>query len=325
MIYKNSAPKEAVDVVIFAGHGTSEKDGGYDPGASKNGVNEHELVEYVALEVCNKLSNSGYTVFYDEQNFKDQDLIGVSIKSKFAVSLHANAHNTQARGVEALVPAKEAKLAFEFAVVDRISKLGTPNRGVKSRNYDTGATEQRKNGIASNYKDYYAEIRDAWGRGISLSIIELFFVDNAEDVAFYQANKEKMIDIIVDEMKKLVSPSGAPTTSVPTPTPPKPVEPTPTPAKETIVSRWEEKGQFIADVPEGGVYVRKSPTFTDKDTVMYNNGELCPAKGQYYVECIKTTKYLYIKYKRSNGNWGYVPVREMNTDGTYGEKFGKCF
>lgn len=107
------------------------------------------------------------------------------------------------------------------------------------------------------------------------------------------------------------------------PTPPKPVEPAPT--KETIVSRWEEKGQFIADVPEGGIYIRKSPSFADKDTVMYNNGELCPAKGQYYVECIKTTKYLYIKYKRGNGSWGYVPVREMNADGTYGKKFGKCF
>lgn len=308
-VYKYTTT-QPVDFAIFAGHGNSEKDNGFDPGATGAAVTEHELVKEVAVAVCEKLSQVGYDVLYDEQNFKDNDLKGVTVKSKFALSLHANAHNTQARGVEALVPAKEPKLDFEFNVVNRIAALGTSNRGVKSRDLSTEKTDQRTNGTALNYTDYYGEIREAWRLGISLTILEMFFVDNVEDVAFYRVNKDAIIDIIVDELKKLVNSSNT-VVQPEQPTPPKPAEPQkPTTTGEVIEKRYPEKHTFIPNVAEGGIYVRKSPNFNDKDNVMYYNGEVCPARGQYYHEVVITNKYVYIVYKRSNGTLGYLPVRE---------------
>lgn len=288
---------------IIFGHGDN------DPGAVSEFGNEAEFVRELQPFILEQLAKySGIeTIIFDTNrnwykylgnnsyNFKGYDYI---------LEIHANSGvhdpngNGATTGTETWVT-NSNQVARAKIINDAVASVGFKNRGVKTESFRV--------------------IRIINNQGVDASLLEVCFVGDKDDIDVFNANKKRIGVSIADALAKVVGIAINESPSIPTP--PKPVEQ----AKETIVSRWSEKGQFIADVPEGGVYIRKSPNFTDKDTSMYYNGELCPAKDQYYVECIKTTKYLYIKYKRKNGSWGYVPVREMNPDGSYGKKFGKCF
>lgn len=167
----------------FTGHGTSEVTGGYDPGATSQGVRENDLAKLFTEAAKKELSTNPLTkhlvIHYDEQNYVDNDLKGNSYKSNAGISVHINSGN--GTGVEVFVPSKESYLAEDFDLVASISKtLGTPNRGVKSRDYDSEKTFIRTNGVKLNYKDYYKEIRQAWEQGISLAILEVGFIDTAD-------------------------------------------------------------------------------------------------------------------------------------------------
>lgn len=201
MIYKFNNPGKPVDIAIFAGHGSSEKGYDYDPGAvGAGGVKEATITKYLALEVATMLSDLGLDVFYDEQNFKDKDLEGINIKSKWALSLHINAGG--GTGTEILVPAGESNLRAETKMLEYMTKLGYRSRGLKSRNYDTGQVVQRVDGAKVNFKDYYGEIRDAWSRGISLSIIEFLFIDSIDDLRILKRFYSVFADILVYEIYK---------------------------------------------------------------------------------------------------------------------------
>lgn len=80
--------------------------------------------------------------------------------------------------------------------------LGIPNRGVKSRDYNTEKIYMRSDGVPLSYKDYYKEIRDAWGVGISLAIIEVGFIDT-NDLQKIQANIDKIGFFIAKYIAKL--------------------------------------------------------------------------------------------------------------------------
>ena len=217
MLYKFNPPTTPVDIVIFAGHGNSDAGFGFDPGAVSNGVNESTITQYLALEVATRLDKAGLNVFYDEQNFKDKDLKGVNLSSKWALSFHINAGG--GTGTEILVPAKEPHLQAETNILNRLASLGYKSRGLKSRNYDTGATVSRVSGKVENFKDYYGEIRDAWERGISLSIVEFMFLDTIPDLVLFRDTHAKVIDIMVNEIYNEVRGTSIPTTPSPTPTP----------------------------------------------------------------------------------------------------------
>lgn len=167
------------DSFIFAGHGTSERTGGYDPGATSGNVRESDLARSIQNSAKKYLSTTNLNIHYDENNFADEDLAVNSYSKKAGIVIHINAGG--GNGSEIFVPSVEKYLGPDFNIVSGIAKLlNIPNRGVKSRDYNTGAISTRVNGKALNYTDYYKEIRDAWGRGISLAILEVGFIDTSD-------------------------------------------------------------------------------------------------------------------------------------------------
>ena len=169
------------DCFIFAGHGLSEVTGAYDPGATAQGARESDLTKLFLEEAKKELQSNPASkhlvIHYDEQNYVDNDLNGNTYKAKCGISIHVNAGG--GTGTEVFVPCKEKYLEHDIALSSNISKLlGITNRGVKSRDYNSGQTFSRTDGQALNYTDYYKEIRQAWNLGISLSILEVGFIDS---------------------------------------------------------------------------------------------------------------------------------------------------
>lgn len=160
----------------FEGHGLSEVTGAYDPGAVNGNFIENKIAEKIVNAAKSYLDGTSLKIHYDENNYEDNDLKGNSYSSKSGIVVHINAG--KGSGVEIYVPSKEKYLTTDFEIVDRLSKLlSIPNRGVKSRDYDSEATFKRANGVALPYRDYYKEIRVAWEQGISLSLLEVGFID----------------------------------------------------------------------------------------------------------------------------------------------------
>ncbi len=186
---------------IFEGHGTSEKTGAYDSGAVYGTVRENDLADKIVTVAINYLKSTGLSIHRDENNYTDNDLDGNSYTSKAGISVHINAGG--GTGTEIYVPSREKYLAEDFKLVKNISEaLGITNRGVKSRDYNTGKIYMRSDGVALSYTDYYKEIRDAWELGISLAIIEVGFIDT-NDLQKIQANIDKIGFLIAQYIGKL--------------------------------------------------------------------------------------------------------------------------
>lgn len=171
---------------VFEGHGLSEVTGRFDPGAVNGSVTENALADAIVKAAKKYLDTLGLAIHYDENNYTDKDLAGNTYLAKCGIVVHINSA-VGASGVEILVPCKETYLGADFAICDDIAKrLVIPNRGVKSRNYNTEEWYKRTNGVAINARDYFGEIGDAWNRGISLAILEVGFIQN--DLGKMQTN-----------------------------------------------------------------------------------------------------------------------------------------
>ncbi len=194
------------DLAIFAGHGTSNIDGKYDPGATAQGKKEADYTKEFVAQAVTKLELAGYRVLTSEQNFRDNDLRGHTITSNYAISVHVNAGG--GTGSETFVPCAETDLTIDEKILSRFESLGMRNRGLKSRN--STATLQRVNGRRIAGSDYYGEIRTAWLQGVSLSILELFFIDSIQDVKTYEQNKGAFVAAFVEEIAREIKPSRIP-------------------------------------------------------------------------------------------------------------------
>lgn len=199
---------------IFEGHGKSERTGAYDPGAVSGTVKENDLADAIVTAAMNYINPTGLSIHRDENNYTDMDLAGNTYTAKAGIVVHINAGG--GTGTETYVPCKETFLEEDFKIVSNISTLlGIPNRGVKSRDYNTGNTYLRTNGVALSYTDYYKEIRDAWAQGISLAILEVGFIDTS-DLGKIQANINKIGFYVAQYVAKLCG------VNLEQPVPPKP-------------------------------------------------------------------------------------------------------
>lgn len=186
---------------IFEGHGISEKTGVYDPGAVYGTVRENDLADKIVTTAINYLKTTALSIHRDENNYADNDLDGNIYTAKAGISVHINAGG--GTGTEIFVPSREKYLTEDFNLVKNIFEtLGIANRGVKSRDYNTGKIYLRSDGITLDYTDYYKEIRYAWGLGISLAIIEVGFIDTS-DLKKIQANIDKIGFLIAKYIAKI--------------------------------------------------------------------------------------------------------------------------
>ena len=185
------------DIFIFRGHGNG------DCGAVGNGYTEEQVAQLIVNLLVKKLKSRGVNVHTNAANQNNyQSCCLNSYKYKFGYSIHLNSAAAAASGIEAYVPLGEKYLKLEEDILKEISnKLNIPNRGVKSRNYDTEQISFRQNGSASSGTDYYKEIREAWQKGISLTILEVGFI-NSNDVHKIIQYQEEITTIIANVILK---------------------------------------------------------------------------------------------------------------------------
>ena len=187
-------------IYLDAGHG------GKDPGACGNGLRECDVTLEVTLKVRDRLKTHGFDVMVSRT--KDEYVgdagergakIGTS-KADFGLSIHCNAGG--GTGAELIMPCRETYGKIEYYIAQEFSKLGKW-RKVFSRDYNTGKNYTRSID-AKTFKvsslqltDYYGIPREAWKKGVSADILELFFIDTKADVDNYNKQKDAYVEAIV--------------------------------------------------------------------------------------------------------------------------------
>ena len=180
--------------LVIAGHG----DG--DPGAIGNGYKERDLT----LEVTNLLDAQHENIHaYTAHNVYAQGNLATIAKGYETVTeIHFNAFNKTAKGTEVLIHSAYEPDGVDTKILNVLSKY-FQNRGIKKRS-DLG------------------NMNIAYNKGINYRLVEVCFIDNAEDIKIYQANKNKIAKEIAEAIlgMTLAAPAPAPApTPVPAPVP----------------------------------------------------------------------------------------------------------
>ena len=157
-------------IFIDAGHG------GVDSGAVGHGIYEKNVTLEISKRVEYHLKRHSQTVIMSRNG---DDTVGLSERSNLAnankcdiaVSIHCNAFNGSAKGVETYTHGKQEKqLKLANAIHNNImsDNLYTINRGIKQANFHM----LRQTSMTS-------------------VLLELAFIDNEQDVVFLKNNKER--------------------------------------------------------------------------------------------------------------------------------------
>ena len=187
-------------IYLDAGHG------GKDPGACSNGYRECDITLEVTLAVRDRLKAHGFEVITSRTTdvyVGDAGERGAKIgksKADYGLSIHCNAGG--GTGAELIMPCRETYGKIEYYIAQEFMKLGKW-RKTFSRDYSTGKNYTRTidsktfkvQAISST--DYYGIPREAWKKGVSADIIELFFIDTKTDVEAYLKQKTAYVEAIV--------------------------------------------------------------------------------------------------------------------------------
>lgn len=175
-------------VVLDAGHG------GYDGGASGNGLMEKLLTLKIAQYCKTELEKySGVKVYLTRTSdvFVGLDrrvAIAAEAKADIFVSIHLNSAGTPiASGAEVFYPNSNYRPSLSAqgrraadAIQRNLVSLGLRNRGTKTFNSMIGSTYPD-----GSLADYYAVIRGAKQAGFPGIIVEHAFLSNASDASAY--------------------------------------------------------------------------------------------------------------------------------------------
>lgn len=181
--------------------------GGYDSGAvGVNGVHEADLTWKIANYCRDELVNEygAKVVLTRGQNenpsLKERAQRAADAGAGVLVSIHLNSSGSGAAyGSEIYVPNNHGydtethSVGVDLAekIIDQLAALGLHNRGVKTRDYNTGNIYDA-NADGSNSKDYYGIIRESRALGIPGIIVEHAFIDNVSDYNNYLSSDAKL-------------------------------------------------------------------------------------------------------------------------------------
>lgn len=170
-------------ILLISGHGYG------DPGAigTYNGVKyrEADLTREVVSALAAKLKGLADVTVYDQSRNAYTDYCNGSLKDRakfenydFVLEVHFNAWKTDRgdgknKGVE--IFAKSGS-PIEGNIVKNIAALGFTNRGVKSNSF--------------------AVINTARSKGVRAALLEVCFIDDADDMKLYLAKKNEIVDAI---------------------------------------------------------------------------------------------------------------------------------
>lgn len=175
-----------LNILLIAGHGAG------DPGAcaTVNGKSYQEAEETRKLNdlIDKKLKGVAHVTIYPTSHsaFSDYKAGKLNTYAKFAkfdyvLETHFNAFKKDAgdgatKGAECYVTTTEKGVSVETAICKNIAALGFKNRGVKRKNL--------------------AVIKTAKNAGVSSALLEVCFIDDADDMKLYEASRDKVADAI---------------------------------------------------------------------------------------------------------------------------------
>lgn len=171
-------------ILLISGHGAG------DPGAigTYNGktYKEADLTREVVNGVAKKLKECAEVTVYDQKRNAYTDYKNGTLNKNanfaqydFVLEVHFNAFKADSgdgrtKGVE--IFAKSGS-SIEPAICKNISAVGFTNRGVKSNSF--------------------AVINTARSKGVRAALLEVCFIDDADDMQLYLNKKEQVVDAIV--------------------------------------------------------------------------------------------------------------------------------
>ena len=128
----------------------------------------------------------------------------------YFLSLHFNAG--KGNGAEVWCNCRETIGATEALLREALAPL-IGWRKIASRTLPGGSSVVRNVAKAAPYRfnstvnatDYYGVLRGCWSAGVSGDLLEIAFIDNADNIAAYQASKSKVWDAIAAAICKAFS------------------------------------------------------------------------------------------------------------------------
>lgn len=197
------------NILLIAGHGAG------DPGAVCNDYQEANLTREVVNGLVKSMANiANINTYPTTQNaYKDYQNGKLNATANFSqydyvLEIHFNASvktstDGNTMGVECFVKSNESGISVEEAICKNISACGLKNRGVKRR-------------------DNLAVMNTAKKAGVSAALLEVCFIDDADDMKVYEAKKAEIIKGIANGIKsgfglsgEILEPFGETTPSVP--------------------------------------------------------------------------------------------------------------
>lgn len=167
-------------ILLIAGHGAG------DPGAcSSYGVESTETRRVVEMLKAKFGAYNGVTVdIYPTNRNAYADIGAGDLQVNFSnydyvLEVHFNSSaNESATGVEVWVTPIETGITVEQAIVNKVSALGYPNRGVK--------------------REDFRVIRTAKNKGVSAALIETCFISNKNDMDRYNNKFSNVCNAIAE-------------------------------------------------------------------------------------------------------------------------------
>ena len=175
--------------LVIAGHG-KQPSGRIDYGAEGTGYKENNLTK----ELCTLMD----AYAGDEMSFiTDHDVyayrtMGIHTGWDSITEIHFNAFNTTAKGCEVLVHADLEADALDLKLLKVLDQT-FESRGIKKRS------------------DLY-NMNVCLAKGFNYRLIEVCFIDNAGDIAIYQANKKAIAKGLVEAITGKVQTPAEPET-----------------------------------------------------------------------------------------------------------------
>lgn len=169
-------------LLLIAGHGAG------DPGAVGNGFQEATETRKVVAALAQALWGCCHVDTYPTSRnaYADYKTGQLTQTAQFArydyvLEIHFNAVQAstadgKTKGTEIYVTTAEPSTAVEQAMVAVIAAVGLTNRGVKRNNW--------------------AVINQARKAGTSSALLEICFIDDADDMAIYAANQSAIVEAI---------------------------------------------------------------------------------------------------------------------------------
>jgi N-acetylmuramoyl-L-alanine amidase len=174
-------------ILLIAGHGAG------DPGATGNGYTEAVLAREVVSKLKSHLSPYADITVFDTNKKMSTYLITNSYNFKaydYVFEVHFNAFkkesvsNGNIKGTEILVHSTEVNTNVEKAILDSICALGYTNRGIKHRS------------------DLMVMNTCKGKQQVSYALLEVYFIDDIDDMKFYIAKKEETCKAIANGIIK---------------------------------------------------------------------------------------------------------------------------